>query len=366
MLKPEFYQPVQNLDEAQKIQDIYTYFDANLVDFKLVGLPETTDDENEDAWKILVGGAEHDFTAQFLQSFSALLGIPYAFATHIPVDLLKTNVERLEPIRDCKVKVAVRDNILVNVYAYGKNKKTGSQLTFVPLSTSQLMEYFSDEKYKLRTCIVGDFGAVFDVLCADLGEVNLPVIKDQVKIGYRIVNPFTMTNDKLQMCLIAEQQGNNVLIGLPLKMGSVSQKLTKEFEEDKFFDDFKNKIDKYIAKRYSLEKIETVLKALEDCKIKYRFLGTFFNKMRSTDEGMFEQVTGILDWKAEKEIWLEKFEEEEAEDSIYDYHQVMCKMLTYALDELEVTLRMNLEAWMALPMKLNQKQLKLYPKEEKK
>lgn len=358
MIKEEFFQSTTDLDKISQVQSKYKYFDTKIIEIEIGDVP----DPDKDPWIAIVKGQDIAFhmTAQFLQSFCALLGIPYAYSQHIPFDLFKTNVDRLKPLRDCAVKICLRDDTLVNIYAYGEDKD-GKQTKFRPLDTSNLLEYFNGDKYRLRNCVVGDFGAMVDVICDDLGKVNLIDSKDVAQLGYRVVNPFTMTGDKLSMSLIAELDSCKNGLGLPFKLGTVKTKLTKEIgsEDADYFDDFTNRINAFIAKTYSLESIKEALTDLENCKIKFRFLRAVFSKLRKTDDGMFEKVTGIRDWKSEKDFFMKKFEDDEAEDSMYEFYKVVNEATNFA-QGLDILTQLSVEGWIASVIKMNQRQYKLY------
>lgn len=360
MIKEEYFEQTTDLNKISEIQAQYTYEDILLTDFELL--------QTEDGQLVMTfTDGSHDFadkdfdmTRQFLQSFCEISGIPYEYFMHIPYDLQKKNVDRLIGLRGGWVKVCFRGTTLVNIYKYGEDKD-GNKTGFKVLDTSNLLEYFSSDKYRLRNCVIGDFGSIMDIVSSDLGTVSLIDKNEVFGIGYRLLNPFTMLGDKLSMSLFAEQEGTGNGYSLPTYFSTASLNLTKKAgEEDAdYFDAFKNKIDKSIGAKFSLEEVRKAIFSLTGTKIKYRFLKGIMSKIKRLDENMFADVFGIKDWETEKDFFALKFEEEEAEDSSYEYFTVVNESAEYA-NGLGILLKMETETFISTIIKNRKKQEKLY------
>lgn len=332
-MEKELFVRENDLDKINEIQKQYEYSDSNISDFDF-----ELDDKYE--VKIINGDKEYKGTQQFYVSLFKLMNIPFPFSQKIPSDLLLTNLKRLKSEFDTKCKIVNRGNTLVN--AVNMLKNDGKDIHFENLNTSELLEYFNSDNYKIENCYIGDKGAVVDILHNDLGEFDLEQteVGEIVKVGYRIQNPFTFLANRTRTSLFVEQLSCKNGMVMPSNFLNSSISLNKQLSDSALYiEKLKNDIDHAIGKRYNLDEISDLFKKLSKTKIKYRWLKPVFSKIRSLNDDIFSAIFGIADEGQERNDDIEwfktKFREKENENYELTYFDIifklteMCQKLDY-------------------------------------
>jgi len=352
MIVADFTKSVTTLEEMSEVQSKYDYIEANLENIVI--------DEN---WQVVLGEKKYNLTQQALEAISKLLGIPYKYAIAIPTDLFQDNMDRLKNIKKGLVSICLRDdNVIVNFYKYRLNKKTDMPLPCTPLDTSNLMEYFADGKYRTEKCLIGDFGAIIDVVDTSLGQVNLVEEGDVIDVGYRIVNPFTQVSEGLEMSLMLSHDG--FCMRLPSALGKAKVSLTKELgDQDRYFAKLMESHANWMGSKFVFADIKKLVMNTRGLAIKYRFFVPMLGKVHKMSEFMSSQVFGVMEWKDDNKYYREELEDDEAGDSKFEYWKSIFD-IGQEVRKMEGLERLDFENYMSVVLQMAEKQLKLYPKVE--
>lgn len=344
-METTLFQPIKDIQEIERIQNLYETEELNLHDINVNSNMEITIGESE----------KMQGTEDFYQSFYNLLGIPYPFTRKIPNDLLLTNIERLEQEFNRPVKIVRRGDVLVNV-VNNMNKK-GQPLFFQEINSSLMMDNFMSDSFEMKNSYAGDYGLVLDVVHKDLGEGKLKYeVGDTINIGYRLRNPFTMFENKLSMSLYVNQLSceNGMVMGKDF--GGVSLSLNKNIgDEETFLQRFRTNIDMNISKQYSLNKIIETYQGMINTPIKNRWLKPIMSNVRKVDDDLFTRVFKC-NWDDEKELLQDSFVNNETDDSDYKYFDTLFNITKEAQSE-TVSNRLFLEEYNSKIINLYKKQL---------
>lgn len=333
--------------DLDKIQSKYSYFNTSLKEL-------TVDNEI----KLNIGSDIYKFTSSSFKRFCKVLGIPSPFVKHIPIDLFQTNVDRLKEEYDIPIKVCHRNGVFVNLLPMKKKSH------FQNISSDMLVEYFNSDLYEIAEMRIGDFGTSIDVLFKDLGEFEVKK-GEVVSFGYRLDNPFTMLDVKLNMNIFMRQLvcTNGMVIDKSFGSGSVNLQKVFEKEED-YLDAFKNNIDMSIGTDFNASTISKMFVDMTNTYVKYRFLKTIFGKLKNVSDDFLKNVTKVdLSVEEEKIFYSNKFREDEAEDSDFQFFDLIYN-ITDKAKSLDVYDKMNMEAYASKIISLYNKQLLLYSKKE--
>lgn len=342
-----FFKPITNIKEVEEIQSRYSYDDCMLEDIIM-----------DEGWDIKIKDDNFKGTDDFYINLFKLLNIPYPFTRKIPGDLVVTNVDRLNDEFNTPVTVVRRENTLVNVVKATNNK--GKQAFFQKINTGLLLDYFSSENFEMKNCYVGDEGAVIDIIHKDLGQLKLKdrEVGDIIDIGYRLTNPFTMFDNSLKMSLYLNQLvcSNGMVVGRDF--GGAKLSLNKNLgDEQVFIERFRTNIDHSITKRFTLDELTDLYNRMVQTPIKYRWLKPIISTVKKFGDDFLARVMKI-DWEQEGESYKDNFENEENEDSDFNYFQTIFDLTQQAQNE-SVVNRLFLEGYNDKIINLFQKQLKI-------
>jgi hypothetical protein len=363
MIVADYSKTVSTLDEMSEVQKNYYHIDASL------GSVFINDD-----WEVVVGTSKYNITQQGIESLTKILGIPYKYAVAIPIDLFQENMDRLKGIsedhKNALISICIRADVsgetegtVVNFYKYKLNKKNDMPLPCMSLDTSNLMEYFSSDKFKVEKCVIGDAGAVIDFSDSDLGHVNLIEEGDVINIGYRLINPFTQTAEALEMRLIFIHDG--FCMKLPPDFGKARVNLTKDLgDQDRYFAMLMESHAKWISSKYVAKDLSDLVKGTRGRIVKYRFFVPLLRKINSMSESVCALVFDIKDWKEESKYYAEELDADETGGSGFEFWKVIfdigkeVKQFTAGVDKLPF------ENYMSVIFQMSEKQAKLYPEQE--
>jgi len=338
------FKPVKSHSEIEEIQSMYNVEEVMLEDLKI-----------NDNLQVLLRNETVRNTDDFLHGFYGILNIPYPFTRKIPTDLLVTNVDRLSQEFNIPVKIVSRDGVLINVVS-NINRK-GQPVFFQQINSSLLLDNFSNDSFELKNSYAGDYGLVMDVIHKDLGQLELETEEgDIVDIGYRLRNPFTMFGNKLDMSIYLNQLvcKNGMIIGRDF--GGVHLNLTKDLgDEETFLQRFRANIDMNISRKFTLDKILEIYNGMVRTNIKNRWLKPIMNNVRKIDDELFTRVFHCS-WDDEKEILQDSFENNETDDSDYNYFETIFNITKEAQKE-SVSNRLFLEEYNNSIINLYKKQL---------
>ena len=191
-MEKDIFKSEKDLQKIQQIQQQYEYGETSLSEIHM----------NKEGI-LRLNGDEYQGTELFFRNFYHLLNIPYPFAKSIPSDLIVHNTEVLNDEFNKPVRFVHRDGTLINIQQ--SVKRNGNPLHFQPIDTSNLLEYFNTDNFDIKNSYIGDYGAVIDITHKDLGDFSVNE-NGKIEIGYRLKNPFTFTDNRLNMSLFLWQQ----------------------------------------------------------------------------------------------------------------------------------------------------------------
>jgi hypothetical protein len=334
-MRNELHITETDLSKIDEFQKQYEYEDTELsaLNFK----------ENNDVIEITKGEDKYDATESFYQSLCKLLQIPYPFSRKIPQDLFLTNVDRLKEEFNTRIKLIKREDVLVNVVNI--SKPDGKLLHFQDLNTSEILEYFNTDNFKMSKGYIGDNGSYYDFIHKDLSRFEIKK-DDFIEVGYRIKNPFTFMDTKLTGSMYLNQLVCTNGMVAPKQFLNASINLNKVLgEREIYVEKFKNEIDRYIGKNYTIEKVSDLFLKLADTKIKYRWLKPIYSSIKSMDTDIHSDIFGISEGEQgnDDKKWFDlKFKENENEDYTMTYFDVIYA-LTDKVKKANPWLRINAE-----------------------
>lgn len=339
------YKSTKDEQELKEVQSKYQYTDTEL----------RTVSFNEDMTGNLGDIGDLKFTESGFKSILKLLKIPSAFVKKIDYPTFMYNVEQLKTQYNVPIKYVTRDNTVVNAVSIA-----GKKSHFQIVDSTEILEYFRGDNFRLVDYRVGDNGASMDIIHNNLSHINVDKL-GRIDFGYRIENPFTLNSDKMVANLFAQQLvcENGMVISKNLMNSKVDLRKLLE-DEQQYVDTLKNNLDNNIGKFYTAKNMIKTFEGMANTKIKYKFLKPIMSKVKGINDNFFKSIFGYdpsVD-KDDVQYFRDKFNNEEYNASDFLYFDVMYN-ITDKCKTLPLIDRQNLEDYSSTLIKYHDHQLEL-------